>query len=59
MLIYNRLDDNYHLADKTALFKNISNYYMAQGIDPFKVALPLTFNVKEASNYDDEFTKFV
>ena len=55
MLIYSRLDDNYHLSDKTALFRNMSNYYRAQGIDPFEVALPLTFNVKEASNSDEEF----
>ena len=59
MLIYSRLDDNYHLSDKTALFRNMSNYYRAQGIDPFEVALPLTFNVKEASNSDEEFVKFL
>ena len=34
-LIYNRLDDNYHLSNKKALFRHVSNYYLAMGIDPF------------------------
>ena len=57
-LIYNRLEDNYHLSNKKALFRNISNYYNAQGYDPFEVAIPLTFNVKTPSNSDPEYIKF-
>lgn len=57
-LIYNRLDDNYHLSNKKALFLNISTYYRAMGIDPFEVAIPLTFNVKSPQNGDSEYTKF-
>ena len=34
-LIYNRLDDNYHLSNKKALFRHVSNYYSAMGVDPF------------------------
>ena len=45
-LIYNRLEDNYHLSNKKALFLNVSTYYRAMGINPFEVAIPLTFNVK-------------
>ena len=57
-LIYNRLEDNYHLSNKKALFRNISNYYNSQGYDPFEVAIPLTFNVKTPSNSDPEYIKF-
>jgi hypothetical protein len=44
--IYSKLEDNYHLANKKALFLNISSYYRAIGIDPFEVAIPLTFHIK-------------
>ena len=57
-LIYNRLDDNYHLSNKKALFLNISTYYQAMGINPFEVAIPLTFNVKHPNASDSEFLKF-
>ena len=46
MLIYNRLEDNFHLANKKALFMNISSYYRMLGVDPFDVAIPLTFHIK-------------
>jgi len=55
--LYNRLEDNYHLANKKALFMNISNYYRALGMDPFDVAIPLTFHIKSAN--DPEYHKFV
>ena len=55
-LIYNKLEDNYHLANKKALFMNMSNYYKALGFDPFEVAIPLTFHVKSSS--DPEFARF-
>ena len=57
-LIYNRLDDNYHLSNKKALFLNVSTYYQAMGINPFEVAIPLTFNVKSPHNNDPEYKKF-
>lgn len=54
--MYNRLDANYHLANKKALFMNINNYYKAIGQDPFDVAIPLTFHIKNAS--DPEYSRF-
>ena len=57
-LIYNRLEDNYHLSNKKALFLNVSAYYQAMGINPFEVAIPLTFNVKTNNNSDPEYVKF-
>lgn len=55
--MYNRLDDNFHLANKKALFMNICNYYQKMGLDPFKVAIPLTFHIKKQS--DQQFQSFV
>jgi hypothetical protein len=54
--MYNRIDANYHLANKKALFMNVSNYYKAMGKDPFDVAIPLTYHIK--SGNDSEFTRF-
>lgn len=54
--MYNKLEDNYHLANKKALFMNISNYYKQLGYDPFDVAIPLTFHVKSQS--DPEYSRF-
>lgn len=45
-LMYCKLEDNFHLANKKALFMNISNYYRALKYDPFEVAIPLTFHIK-------------
>ena len=59
ILIYNRIDDNFHLSNKKALFRNISNYYYSIGVDPFEVAIPLTFNVKTPSNSDPEYAQFI
>lgn len=49
-LIYSKLEDNFHLANKKALFMNISNYYRSLGQDPFEVAIPLTFHIKSPSD---------
>ena len=57
-LMYNRLDDNYHLSNKKALFRHVSNYYSAMGVDPFQAAIPLTFHVKSPDGSDTEFSKF-
>jgi hypothetical protein len=55
--MYNRLQDNFHLANKKALFMNMSIYYRALGHDPFAVAIPITFHIK--SQNDPEYTNFV
>jgi|JI9StandDraft_1071089.scaffolds.fasta_scaffold53656_3 tubulin--tyrosine ligase len=44
--MYNKLEDNFHLSNKKALFLNMKIYYEAMGKDPFS-ALPVTFHVKE------------
>jgi hypothetical protein len=54
--IYNKLEDNYHLANKKALFVNMKTYYEAVGEDPFQ-SLPVTFHVKQGL-HDAEFSKF-
>lgn len=54
--IYNKLEDNYHLSNKKALFINMRSYYSAIGADPF-TALPVTFHIKEGLE-DPEFVSF-
>lgn len=43
--LYNRLDCNYELANKKALFLNMYYYYKAKGLDPFDT-LPVTIHIK-------------
>jgi hypothetical protein len=43
--VYAKLENNYHLSNKYALFYNMRKYYKALGRDPFEV-LPLTFHIK-------------
>ena len=55
----NKIEDNYHLCNKKALFVNMKNYYEAVGEDPFD-GLPVTFHIKEGlddPNYQ-AFTKY-
>lgn len=52
----NKIEDNYHLCNKKALFVNMKNYYEAIGEDPFN-ALPVTFHIKEGLN-DPNFHAF-
>ena len=54
--IYNKLEDNWHLTNKKALFLNMRNYYEAVGEKPFD-SLPMTFHVT-AGLEDPEFLKF-
>jgi len=54
--IYNKIEDNYHLSNKKALFINMKSYYEAVGEDPF-LSLPVTFHVK-AGLQDPEFSIF-
>lgn len=54
--MYNKLEDNFNLANKKALFINIHTYYTRLGLDPFIVAIPLTFHIKSPD--DLEYQKF-
>ena len=54
--LYNKLEDNYHLANKKALFINMKNYYEAINEDPYKY-LPVTYHVKTGVQ-DPEFLRF-
>lgn len=54
--IYSKLEDNFHLSNKKALFFNMSQYYKLMGRDPFEI-LPLTFHIEEGLN-DPEFERF-
>ena len=51
--VYNRLEDNFHLSNKKALFFNMTQYYKQLGEDPFSV-LPLTFHIEHGLS-DPEF----
>lgn len=53
--MYNKVEDNWHLSNKKALFLNMSHYYEKQGIDPFRV-LPVTYFIKSLD--DPNFQKF-
>lgn len=51
-LIYNHLQDNFHLSNKKTLFQNMSSYYKSIGYDPFEVAIPLTFHIKNINDLE-------
>jgi tubulin monoglycylase TTLL3/8 len=55
--LHNKLEHNYHLSNKKALFYNLVNYYQALQIDPYEV-IPLTFHIKTGET-DPEFLKFM
>lgn len=54
--MYNKLEDNFHLSNKKAMFLNIRLYYEAMGKDVFN-AVPMTFHIKEGLE-DVEFSRF-
>lgn len=54
--VYSKLEDNFHLSNKKALFLNMKMYYEAQGMNVFE-ALPVTFHIKKGEA-DAEFQKF-
>lgn len=56
MKLYNKLEDNFHLSNKKAMFLNIRIYYEAMGKDVF-TAVPVTFHIKEGLE-DPEFARF-
>ena len=57
MKVYAKLENNYHLSNKYALFYNMRKYYKALGRDPFDV-LPLTFHIRKGTS-DPEYKNFL
>lgn len=53
---HNKLEHNYHLSNKKALFYNLVRYYDSLGMDPFSY-IPMTFHIKTGEN-DPSFLKF-
>lgn len=56
VLLYGKMEHNYHLSNKKALFWNMSQYYKALFRDPFE-HLPLTFHIENGLS-DREFINF-
>jgi hypothetical protein len=54
--LYNKIEDNFHMNNKKALFMNFKNYYEALGLDVFDF-IPLTFHLKNVQD-DPQFQKF-
>jgi tubulin--tyrosine ligase len=54
--MYNRVEGNFHLTNKKALFHNMTAYYRAINSDPFE-AFPMTFHFKNVTD-DIEFKRF-
>ena len=54
--VYNKIEDNFHLNNKKALFLNMRNYYNAIEKNPFDT-LPVTFHIKNGLK-DPEFIRF-
>ena len=54
--LYNKIEDNFHMNNKKALYLNMKNYYEAMGQDVFE-NLPLTFHIKDGLD-DNEFHRF-
>lgn len=47
--IHNKIEHNFHLSNKKALFFNLKTYYEIMGLDVFNV-IPVTFHI---TNYED------
>lgn len=54
--LYNKIEDNFHMANKKALLLNMRNYYDALGQNVFD-NLPVTFHIKNGLD-DPEWTRF-
>jgi hypothetical protein len=54
--VYNKVEDNFHLSNKKALFYNLTAYYRSLGQDPF-ITIPVTFHLKNGASGSD-FEKF-
>ena len=48
-IIYSKMENNYHLSNKKAIYYNMKVYYEAVGKEYFQT-LPLTFHIKEGLN---------
>ena len=55
--IYNRLEDNFFLSNKKALFWNFSIYYWSKGLDPWS-ALPMTFHIDNGVDLNSKFQEY-
>ena len=55
--LHNHLESNFYIGNKKALFYNISNYLVANEIDPFCV-IPLTFHIVKGIE-DPEYQSFL
>jgi tubulin--tyrosine ligase len=54
--MYAKMDSNYHLSNKKAIYYNMKVYYEAIGKDYYQ-HLPLTFHIKEGIT-DPQYQKF-
>ncbi len=57
--IYNRLENNFHLSNKKALFRNIVRYYNHRDQNPYDLAIPLTFHIREYKSTDLDYMNFI
>jgi hypothetical protein len=55
-LCYAKMENNFHLSNKKAIYYNMKVYYEAIGEEYYK-RLPLTFHIKDGVN-DPQFIKF-
>lgn len=55
--MYAKLECNFHLSNKCALFYNMKRYYEALGRDPYDV-IPLTFHIRKGTD-DAEYQNFL
>lgn len=56
LLQYSKMENNYHLSNKKAIYYNMKVYYEAIGKE-YHQNLPLTYHIKEGLN-DPQFLKF-
>lgn len=53
------MENNFHLTNKSSLFRNMKRYYESIGRDPYEV-LPITFHIKKGCTSDDpEYDRFL
>lgn len=43
--MHNHFKNNYVIANKKALYKTLTSYYISKELDPFNV-IPITFHIK-------------
>ena len=55
-MLHNKLEKNFHLSNKKAMFFNLRRYYEVTQRNPFEY-LPLTFHVRNGT-IDNEYLKF-